>query len=363
MSEGLVDTRWMLRALELAHRGVWTTQPNPRVGCVIVQGNECVGEGAHLRAGEPHAEVFALREAGVKARGATVYVTLEPCQHTGRTPPCVDALIAAGVSRVVMAMEDPNPRVAGQGAAQLREAGIRVETGLLAQDAEVLNRGFLSRMRRQRPWVTLKSAASLDGRTAMASGESQWITGADARADGHRMRADAGAVWAGADTVLADNPKLSVRLPDFNGRPPDRIVIDGRARVPSTAAVWRDDGARRFWLTAAEGASPAGVQRIAVPRSGEGRLDLARVLSALAAAEINAVLVEAGPQLAGALLAASLVDEWVVYLAPQALGDAARGLAHLPMLQALADAPRFRFGDVRSVGADLRLTLVPRGTT
>lgn len=357
MSEDSVA--WMRQALALAAQGRRSTHPNPRVGCVLVRDGVCVGEGAHLVAGEAHAEVHALRMAGDAARGSTAYVTLEPCSHHGRTPPCVDALIEAGVARVVMAGADPNPQVAGQGAARLMAAGIEVVNHVEAAAAERLNRGFFMRMRHRRPWVTLKLAASVDGRSAMASGESQWITGEAARADVHRLRAEAGAVLVGADTVLADDPQLTVRhgpLP----RPPDRIVWDGRARVPSTARVWSGaDGARRYWLTAAQGDAPPGVQRLVVPGDVDGHLQAAAVFAELAAQEVNEVLVEAGAQLAGALLRAKAVDELLVYLAPRLLGDAARGLAHLPELVALCDAPQFVFTEVTPVGADLRLHLHP----
>lgn len=349
----------MGRALQLARQGLRSTHPNPRVGCVLLRDGEAVGEGAHLRAGEPHAEVHALRAAGARAAGATAYVTLEPCNHHGRTPPCVDALIAAGVARVVMAVEDPNPQVAGQGAARLAAAGIAVDRGLMAEDARRLNRGFFSRMQRGRPWLTLKLAASLDGRTATAGGESRWITGAAARADVHRLRAEAGAVLVGADTVLADNPRLSVRDSAPAPRPPDRIVLDSRARVPAGAAVWTDDGARRYWLTANDGPVPPGVVRRVLPTRGDGRLDLSAVLGALAGEGVNDLLVEAGAQLSGAWLAAGLVDELLVYLAPRLLGDDGRGLARLPGLNALADAPAFRFSESRAIGQDLRLTLHP----
>lgn len=354
------DVQAMSRALALARQGLTSTHPNPRVGCVLLRAGEVVGEGAHRRAGEPHAEVHALRAAGERAAGATAYVTLEPCNHHGRTPPCVDALIAARVARVVMAVEDPNPAVAGQGAARLQAAGIRVERGLLAAEARALNRGFFSRMERGRPWLILKLAASLDGRTATASGESQWITGAAARADVHRLRAEAGAVLVGAETVLADNPRLTVRDGEATApRPPDRIVIDSRARVPPQAQVWQDDGARRYWLTATEGAAPEGVVRRVLPTGSGGRLDLPAALTALAAEGVNDLLVEAGSQLAGAFLAAGLVDELRLYLAPRLLGAAGRGLADLPGLKSLSDAPAFRIAELRQLDGDLRLTLFP----
>jgi diaminohydroxyphosphoribosylaminopyrimidine deaminase/5-amino-6-(5-phosphoribosylamino)uracil reductase len=367
----------MARALRLAERGRYTTHPNPRVGCVIVRDGEVVGEGFHERAGEPHAEVHALRMAGERARGAEMFVTLEPCSHHGRTPPCVDAVLAAGLRKVWVAMQDPNPQVAGRGIARLREAGIEVETGLLQQDAEILNRGFLSRMRSGRPWVTLKLAASLDGRTAMASGESQWITGGGARADVHRLRAEAGAVLTSSATVLADDPSLTVRLPAhrleslglvdgvvaagelLRLRQPDRIVLDGAARVPTSAKVW-SGGARRLWLTARPAKTPEGVENLPVPAGDEG-LSLHAAMQALAQREVNAVLVECGPRLAGALLQQRLVDELLLYMAPVLLGDSARPLARLPGLERLDQKIGFRMQDVRKVGDDLRLTLLPEG--
>lgn len=367
----------MARALRLAERGRYTTHPNPRVGCVIVRDGVVIGEGFHERAGEPHAEVHALRAAGDRARGAEMFVTLEPCSHHGRTPPCVEAVVAAGLSKVWVAMQDPNPLVAGKGMALMREVGTEVECGLGVAEAEVLNRGFLSRMRRGRPWVTLKLAASLDGRTAMASGESQWITGEDARADVHRLRAEAGAVLSSSATVLADDPSLTVRLPAhrleslglvdgavaagrlLSLRQPDRIVLDGAARVPASAKVWAR-GARRLWLTAQPAAAPEGVENLPVPAGDEG-LSLPVALQALAQRGVNAVLVECGSRLAGALLRQRLVDECMLYLAPSLLGDAARPLARLPGLERLDQKIGFKMQDVRKVGDDLRLTLLPEG--
>lgn len=386
----------MAQALRLAERGLYTTHPNPRVGCVIVRDGEVIGEGAHLRAGEPHAEVYALRMAGERARGAELFVTLEPCSHHGRTPPCADALIAAGVRKVWVAMSDPNPEVSGRGIARLRAAGIEVETGLLESDAQKLNRGFVSRMTRSRPWLTLKLAASLDGRTAMASGESQWITGAAARADVHRMRAAAGCVMTGGATVLADDPQLSVRMgrmelgaavhgatevPDQapatpslaspaeeNGaiqgtvslRQPDRVVLDSSARVPATAKVWQGD-ARRFWLVGRKPATrPDGVEIIELACSADGSIRLPDALTALANCGVNEILLECGPRLAGAFLAAHLVDEVIVYVAPMLLGHEARPFAQLPGLEHLSQHIALQFIDTRQVGSDLRISLRPR---
>lgn len=345
----------MARALELAAHGRYSTFPNPRVGCVLVRDGAVVGEGWHERAGEPHAEVHALRAAGDKARGAVAFVTLEPCCHTGRTGPCTEALVAAGVKKVFAAMQDPNPKVAGQGIAKLRAAGIEVETGLMQAQAEALNRGFISRMARGRPFVTLKLAASLDGRTAMASGESKWITGEEARADAQRLRAEAGAVLTSVATVLSDDPALTVRLPGFT-RQPDRIVVDSNARTPAGAQVWKADGARRFWFCAQTGPAPEGVTRIQKQAAADGHIALAPVLDELARHEVNAVLAEGGSRLAGKLLQEGCVDELVVYLAPSLLGHEARPLALLPGLERLSQRLRLEYREVTRVGADVRLT-------
>lgn len=362
--------KFMAEALRLASLGCATTQPNPRVGCVIVQAGEIVGRGFHQRAGEPHAEVLALREAGARARDAVVYLTLEPCSYHGRTPPCADALIAAGVGRVIAAMQDPNPRVAGSGFASLRAAGIEVYCGLLGEQASALNRGFISRMMRARPWVTLKLGASLDGRTAAASGESRWITGSAARADVHRLRAEAGAVLTSSATVLADDPQLNVR--DYAGangikpRQPDRIVIDRHRRVSSTAKVWSNaDGARRLWLVGGGAGSSANAddndaKLLQIRLKPDGRADLCQVLGLLAQQEINEVLIESGPTLAGAALAENLVDELVLYLAPSLLGDAARPLAFLPELLQLDQRIDWHITDLKMIGEDIRILAVPR---
>lgn len=349
---------FMARALRLAERGKASTHPNPRVGCVIARDGLIVGEGWHRRAGEPHAEVLALRAAGDKAAGAEVYVTLEPCAHHGRTPPCVDALIAARPKRVWAAMQDPNPLVAGKGLERLRQAGIEVHVGILGELAAQLNRGFVARMTRGRPWVTLKLAASLDGRTAMASGESQWITGEAARADVHRLRAEAGAVMTSSATVLQDDPQLNVRL-EGQWRQPDRIVLDTHHRVPSGAKVWAE-GVRRLLLTTdAAAAAPApGVEVLTVRADSAGHVDLCSALDALGRSQVNEVLVECGPRLAGAFLQARLVDEIVVYLAPSLLGHDAQPLAHLPGMVRLEQRVRLKPRDVRLVGEDIRVTAV-----
>ncbi|TAM09670.1 MAG: bifunctional diaminohydroxyphosphoribosylaminopyrimidine deaminase/5-amino-6-(5-phosphoribosylamino)uracil reductase RibD [Nevskiaceae bacterium] len=354
----------MRRALELAARGIASTHPNPHVGCVLVQGGEVVGEGWHQRAGEAHAEVHALAAAGHAARGATAYVTLEPCSHFGRTPPCADALIAAGVIRVVAAMRDPNPQVAGHGLERLRAAGVIVETGVCEREARELNRGFVMRHVHGRPWVTLKLAASLDGRTALANGTSQWITGAEARADVHHLRAEAGAVLTSSATVLADDPRLTVRLPGV-WRQPERIVLDRTGRVPDTAAVWAP-GTRRIAvlgegmaLERGTALQAQGVEVLHAPLQADGLLALDDVLKLLAGVNINSAFVECGPRLAGAFIAAGRVDELLLYVAPRLLGADARALAVLPPLQALAASPGWRFHDVTRIGEDLRVVLRP----
>ncbi|MEC9364253.1 MAG: bifunctional diaminohydroxyphosphoribosylaminopyrimidine deaminase/5-amino-6-(5-phosphoribosylamino)uracil reductase RibD [Pseudomonadota bacterium] len=347
----------MARAIALAAQGRATSQPNPSVGCVIVRDGEIVGEGFHARAGEAHAEPQALAQAGERARGSVMYVTLEPCAHHGRTPPCVDAVIAAGVRKVCAALTDPNPQVAGGGLAKLRAAGIDVETGLLCDEAERVHRGFLSRMRKARPWLTLKLASSLDGRTAMANGESRWITGDAARADVHRLRAEAGAVLTGIGTVLADDPQLSSRG-IHPVRQPDRIVLDAAARTPLAAKVWAA-GARRFWFTADDGPAPADVERIVVPRAASGLAPDA-VLAELARREVNEVLAECGPTLAGGLLQSGSVDELVLYVAPSMLGHEGRPLARLPGLETLDRRLRLRWQSIERIGDDVRLTLIPQ---
>jgi diaminohydroxyphosphoribosylaminopyrimidine deaminase/5-amino-6-(5-phosphoribosylamino)uracil reductase len=356
------DETAMRRALELAERGLYSTHPNPRVGAVLVRDEEIVGEGWHERAGEPHAEPIAVRAAGDRARGSTAFVTLEPCCHHGRTPPCVDVLLAAGVRRVVFAIGDPNPRVNGGGAKLLRQAGVTVESGLLAKEAGELNAGFLLRMREKRPFVRLKSAASLDGRTALANGQSQWITGEEARADVQHWRARSSAVLTTADTVLADDPRLDVRI--ASPRQPLRVLLDRRRRVKKSARIFAPPGEVLVFTGAAHGKKPragaADAARVESVRTLRARLDLKRVFARLAELEINEVLVEAGPRLSGALLAAGLVDEWLLYVAPRLLGPHARPLANLARMTKLAAAPGFDLLDSKHIGADLRLRLRPR---
>ena len=360
MSFSAIDHRMMARALRLAERAAFTTRPNPMVGCVIAHGEDVVGEGWHQRKGGPHAEVFALRAAEERARGATAYVTLEPCAHTGSTGPCADALIAAGVARVVGAMRDPFPQVDGAGFEKLRAAGIVVESGLMEAQARELNRGFLSRIERGRPWLRVKLASSLDGRTAMASGDSKWISGEAARRDVQQWRARSGALLTGAGTVLADDPQLTVRLDDGSDfLPPLRVVLDPGLATVARGRV-REGDAPTLYLHAPEAKPPRGLQgdHVAVPVD-KGRFDLDAVLRLLATRGINEVQVEAGATLAGAFLAAGLVDELLLYIAPVLLGERARPLFDGLHIDAMAERLRLRTVDSRSIGGDLRLLLRP----
>lgn len=363
MTSGGTDREFMARALSLAARSLGSTHPNPRVGCVIVGDGRIVGEGWHVRAGEPHAEAIALAAAGHRARGATAYVTLEPCCHQGRTPPCTEALRQAGISRVVYGAADPNPRVNGGGDQALRQAGIAVTAGLLAAQAERLNPGFNLRMRRGRPLVRSKIAASLDGRTALADGRSRWISGEAARQDVQRWRARSSAILTGVGSVLADDPELTVRDPAVaEGRQPLRVVVDSAWRTPPTARLLAGPGQV---VVMGSGQDPQrqalegrGARVIPVPLAAGG-VDLVRALAELAALEVNEVLVEAGPRLNGALLAAGLVDELIVYSAPHVLGDSGRGMFHLQSLASMEERPAFRLQEVRRVGDDLRLIYLP----
>jgi len=353
----VLDHLHMASALRLAERGAYTTRPNPMVGCVIAHGERVVGQGWHQRAGGPHAEVFALREAGSEARGATAYVTLEPCAHYGRTPPCALALVEAGVSRVVAAMRDPFPKVDGGGFNLLRDAGITVDEGLMSAQARELNKGFLSRVERGRPWLRVKLASSLDGRTAMADGTSKWITGAAAREDVQHWRARAGAILTGADTVIADDPMLTVRLPDTEVVLPLRVVLDARLRSLECSRV-REGGAPTLYLHNAVVSPPdAADAAFASVITRHGRLDLGAVLALLAERGINEVHTEAGATLAGALVRGGWVDELLLYQAPTLLGDSGRPLLAGLGIDAMEQQRRLRVVDQRQLGDDLRLLL------
>ncbi len=357
-----LDHEYMARALTLAARGLYSTDPNPRVGCVLVRNGEMVGEGFHAKAGDAHAEVQALSVAGARARGATAYVTLEPCSHQGRTGPCTDALIAAGIARVVYASADPNPHVSGGGAARLQASGISVATGLLAASCEALNVGFFARHRRGLPWVRVKLAASLDGRTALANGQSRWLTGEAARADVHTWRARSSAILTGAGTIKQDDPRLTVRDDSLAllGRQPLRVVLDRALQVSPAARLFQEPGPILLITesqdhTAIKAIEVCGAE-VMVLTAGSG---LRAVLHELARRDCNEVWVEAGAKLAGLFLQSALVDEFIVYLAPHLLGQDAKPLAVLPMLDDLQHRWQFRYQDVRAIGADLRLSLVP----
>ena len=358
------DEAFMARALELAAKGVNTAHPNPRVGCVVVKDGVVVGEGWHRFAGEAHAEIIALGAAGTRANGATLYLNLEPCSHHAKTPPCVNAVIKAGIARAIIAMQDPDPRVNGAGIAALRSAGIAVSVGVGASAAQNLNRGFCQRMLHGRPWVTLKMAVSLDGKTAMADGESQWITSEAARHDAHQLRASSSAILTGVGTVLRDDPKMTARLghsPEETPRQPLRVILDSHLSTPRQAKILQPPG-RALIITAAgndrdaELLSGAAVEVIPCGERA-GQIDLRQMMSELAAREINEVLLEAGPRLSGNMLKQRLVDRVVVYMAPDLLGNNARGMFNIPGLESLADKYRLGFREVRRIGGDLRLCL------
>lgn len=360
----------MNRALKLAQKGMYTTSPNPSVGCVITQGDEVIGEGYHIKAGGPHAEVHALAQAGLAAKGCTAYVTLEPCSHYGRTPPCALGLIEAGVSRVVIATEDPNPQVKGRGILMLKEAGIDVSVGLFAAQAIKLNKGFMKCMAKQLPWVTVKLAASLDGKTALSNGISKWITGSESRRDVQRLRARHGALVTGIETVLADNPSLNVRfnelgeltqsLAEADINQPIRVILDSRARLPDNMALFDIDSPILLvscvhYSDAVRNAWPKHVSHLLLPAI-DGRVDLAKLLEHLGTL-CHSVLVEAGATLAGAFMAEGLADELVLYQAIKILGDKGRNLLSLPEYGSMAMLPSMTLIDERKVGADTRLTL------
>lgn len=372
------DHRYMARALQLAQKGLYTTDPNPRVGCVIVRDEQIVGEGFHLRAGEPHAEINALNDAGEQAQGATAYVTLEPCSHTGRTGPCAVALQKAKVSRVVIAMVDPNPQVSGRGIRLLEEAGIEVAVGLLEIEARVLNPGFIARMTQQRPFVRLKMAMSLDGRTAMGSGESQWITGPEARTQVQRLRARSSAILSGVESLIMDDSRLTLRAEQLQldnadevvRRQPLRVILDTHLRLPLAAACLSEPG-RTLVITTPdhseekrERLTEAGAEVQVLPAGSDGRIDLVVMLQWLAENEqVNELLVETGATLAGAMLDAALVDELQLFVAPTLLGGEARPLFALPGLSRMADQRRLTIHDMRAVGRDWRIIASPQANS
>ena len=364
----VLDAHYMARALELARKGLYSTHPNPRVGCVIVRDGQVVGEGWHVRAGEPHAEVHALRQAGELARGACAYVTLEPCSHHGRTPPCAEALVKAGVARVVAAMQDPNPQVAGQGLKRLADVGVEVASGVLEAEARALNPGFLKRMEHGLPFVRVKLAMSLDGRTAMASGESQWITGPAARSAVQRLRARSSVVLTSAQSVLADNARMTVRADELGldadstalamARPPLRVLIDGRLRLPLTAPFFQAGPV--LVVTAAAPVAQyaqAGHDLLSLPGT-DGHVDLPALLRELARRGASEVLVEAGPGLAGAFAQQGLVDEYQLFIAAKFLGSSARPLLDWPLAR-MSEAQALNITDMRAVGDDWRVTAIP----
>lgn len=352
------DAVYMAHAIKLAEKGLCTTDPNPYVGCVLVKNGEIIAEGFTQRAGYAHAEIDALAKTD-EAREATAYVTLEPCSHYGKTGPCCDALIAAGISRVVVAMQDPNPLVSGRGLQKMREAGIEVVCGVLEQEAAKLNRGFFKRMTAGLPWIRSKLAMSLDGRTAMASGESQWITSPESRMDVQRFRAQSSAIVTGVDTVLYDDPQLNARV-DFDVEQPVKVVLDSKLRMPLAAKMLHNSA--EVWIITCSDDTNKQQQlrdvgcKVFQVAASNGRLDLPAAFKLLAELQINTVWVEAGATLNGALLDSGLVDEWLVYMAPCVLGDQARSLFHLPGLQAMADKKQLKLLEVRQVGPDLRLT-------
>jgi len=368
----------MARALQLAKKGTYTTHPNPRVGCVIVKNGKIIGEGYHKRAGEPHAEINALSDAKYNAtaslQGATTYVTLEPCSHTGKTPPCANALIKAGMGRVVVAMQDPNPQVAGQGMQRLREAGIEVETGVLEEQARALNPGFVKRMEKGLPWVRVKLAMSLDGRTAMASGESQWITGSAARADVQRLRASADVIMTGSGTVLTDDPSLDVRISadelgiDGEVLQPLRVVLDSDLRMSPNAKMLKLAGKTQVYTCADDSPGKkakindlqqSGADIVTTDSDNIMKVNLESVLQDLARQQTNEVHVEAGATLCGALVQQGFVDEMVIYMAPTIMGSNSRALLNLPGLDQMKHKIDFKIKDIRAVGDDWRIQAIP----
>jgi len=353
------DFLHMARAVQLAKRGMYTAHPNPRVGCVIVKDDQLISEGWHRKTGEPHAEAIALSSAGAHAAGATAYVTLEPCSHTGRTPPCADALIDAGVKRVVVGMQDPNPEVAGTGIDRLRKAGIEVVVGILETEVRKLNPGFIKRMELGLPYVRVKLASSVDGRTAMASGESKWITGEAARADVQKLRARSSAIVTGAGTILADDPSLTVRTETVT-RQPLRVIVDQHLSTPPDSKIFSQTGEVMI-VTQSENAeasrvlAEAGAEIIQLSVASSG-MDFVQLMQLLAERDCNEVLIEAGATLAGGIMESGMVDELVQYIAPQIMGANARGMFVLPSIQSMDDRIELSFEDVRKIGDDLRVT-------
>ena len=364
-----LDTRLMLRAIQLAKRGYFTTAPNPNVGCVIANGDEILGEGFHYRAGEPHAEVFALKQAGARAKGATAYVTLEPCSHYGRTPPCAEALIKSGVTRVICAMVDPNPLVAGRGVEMLQKAGVDVQVGLLKEEAQAINKAFIKQMTTKMPYVELKLASSLDGKTALANGESKWITGPYARADVQRHRAQAGAILSTSATVIADDPSLNVRwselgiqiqdeYPQTNVRQPIRVIIDSQNRLTPAYQLFHLPGETILARTMSGNEDwPDSVSQWIIPtRENSQQLDLTLLMRKLAEHGINHIWVEAGAGLAGGLLDAQLVDCLILYQAPNLMGADSRSLMNLSPLTAMVQVIDLNITDIRMVDCDVKIT-------
>ena len=356
------DYRYMAHAIKLAKNGRYSAHPNPMVGCVIVNNNKIVGEGWHNKAGEAHAEINALKSAGKLSRCATLYVTLEPCCHHGKTPPCSKAVVKAGISRVVLATEDPNPLVNRGGISVLQEAGIQVTTGIGSAQAKQLNRGFFKRIRSGKPWVTLKIASSMDGKTAMSNGESQWISGDAARIDGHRLRAESSAVLTGIGTVLRDDPSMTARI-DGTTRQPNRVVLDTHLSMPVDANILNGDGNVLILTSDCHETSPPDPLRkkaeiISLPLDS-GKIDLHEVMLLLGKQQFNSVLIEAGSRLSGAMLNAGLVDEVVAYVAPDVLGSSARGMFDLPSIEQLSDKLQFEYKQVTRLGRDLKIVLTP----
>jgi len=365
------DLNYMLEAIQLAKRGWYTTHPNPRVGCVLVKNQKIIGRGWHQQAGSAHAEINALSDAKSDVKGATAYVTLEPCSHFGKTPPCCDALINTGIKRVVIAMQDPNPLVAGQGMERLKHAGIEVISGVLEKEAKTLNRGFIKRMIEKKPFVRCKMAASLDGQTALSSGESKWVTSTEARQDVQRLRAESSAILTGIGTVLADDPSMTVRDSSFNIiHQPARIIVDSQLRISASANILHQPGQVHLFVSEKAVSKNAKLldkykqiqQTGALVHTideGDHGLNLQQILNKLAQLEFNEILLETGKTLAGSMLSAALVDELMIYLAPKLMGSEGRGMFDLSAINTMQDVMDLKIEDVRSIGKDIRITAVP----